>query len=171
MGAVAMVAGCEMRRSARRIVAVVLLVGVVSGVVFATVAGARRSSSSLERFVDESRASDVTLTGITCGRATQTQLQAVRHLPGVVGIGVGRGVLLNFPRAPNLSQVAAVDSTLGGEVDRPRIIEGRAANPRAVDEVTIGETLAAQLHLGVGDHLDARVVHPSTSCRLLPGHR
>ena len=156
-----MVARCEMRRSARRVVAVVLLVGVVGAVVFATVAGARRSSSSLERFVSSSRASDLTLTGITRGPATPAQLRAVRGIPGVIGIGVGRGVLLNFPRVPNLSQVAAVDSTLGGEVDRPRIIEGRAANPRAVDEVTVGETLAAQLHLGVGDHLDAQSFTPA----------
>jgi FtsX-like permease family len=116
----------------------------------------------LERFVAASRASDVTLTGLTRGTAaTPAQLDAVRHIPGVIGVGVGRGVLLSFPRAPDVSQVAAVDSTLGGEVDRPRIIAGRAANPRAADEVTIGETLAAQLHLGVGDHLDAASFTPA----------
>ena len=115
----------------------------------------------MERFVAASRASDLTLTGITRGRATPAQLRAIRHIPGVIGIGVGRGVLLNFPRVPNLSQVAAVDSTLGGQVDRPRIIQGRAANPHAVDEVTIGETLAAQLHLSVGDRLDAQSFTPA----------
>ena len=36
-----------------------------------------------------------------------------------------------------------------------RVVAGRAANPSAVDEITIGEGLAAKLHLGVGGHLDA----------------
>ena len=40
-------------------------------------------------------------------------------------------------------------------VDRARVIAGRAADPAAVDEITIGESLAAKLHLGVGGHLDA----------------
>ena len=61
------------------------------------------------------------------------------------------------PRAPNLTATAAAaDSKFGTVVDRARIVAGRAANPSAADEVTIGEALAAQAHLGVGDHLDIR---------------
>ncbi len=161
MGAVGMVAGSQIRRRWHRIMVVTVLVGVVGAVVFATAAGARRSASALDRFIASSRASDLTLTGIARKPLREAQIDELRQVPGVLGVGVGRGVLLSFDRAPDLSQVAAVDSTLGGEVDRPRIVAGRAANRRAVDEITIGETLAAQLHVGVGDHLDASSYTPA----------
>jgi hypothetical protein len=48
----------------------------------------------------------------------------------------------------------AVDTSFGSVVDRPRIVAGRAVDPSAADEVTIGEALAAQSHLKVGDYLD-----------------
>ncbi len=39
-------------------------------------------------------------------------------------------------------------------MDRSRLVAGRRANADAPDEVTVGETLARQLHQGVGGHLD-----------------
>ena len=56
----------------------------------------------------------------------------------------------------NLAIAAPTDSAMGNVVDRVRLIKGRLADPAAPDEVTIGERLAAQTHLGVGSHLDAQ---------------
>ena len=54
---------------------------------------------------------------------------------------------------------APVDGVLGTVVDRARLVKGRFANPAAPDEATIGEGLAAELHLGVGSDLVAALVH------------
>ena len=49
VGVVGLLAGCEIRRRWRSVVALVLLVGVVGAVVLATAAGARRGSAALHR--------------------------------------------------------------------------------------------------------------------------
>ena len=49
---------------------------------------------------------------------------------------------------------AAVDGSEGDDVERARVIEGRAANPSAADELAVDEPLAAKYHLRLGDHVD-----------------
>ena len=44
-----------------------------------------------------------------------------------------------------------------------------AADPSAIDEVTIGETLAAQLHLRIGGHLDAESWTPAQAKAIFAG--
>ena len=154
-----MLAGFEIRRRWRRVVVLTLLVGVVGAVVLSTVAGARRSESALAGFNASSRAANLEL---FVGDPTPAQLRAFR---GVSECRVLRPRLntpgIRFPDAPQLQAIAgAVDTRFGTVVDRPRIVAGRAADPTAVDEVTIGEALAAQLHLGVGDHLDGESYTP-----------
>jgi hypothetical protein len=43
----------------------------------------------------------------------------------------------------------------GNRADRSRLVSGRAVDPSAPDEITIGEALSDELHLGLGDTLDA----------------
>ncbi len=75
----------------------------------------------------------------------------------------------SFP-APDLQAIAsAYDTRFGTVVDRPRIVAGRAARPTAVNEVTIGEALAKQRHLGVGDHLEGRSYTPEQVAMLQGG--
>ena len=168
MGAVRMLAGSEFRRRWRGVVALTVLVGVVGAVVLATVAGVRRSDSALDRFKAWSRAGDVEL---LFGRVpTATEVAALRRLPGVEAMAVLNGLALQFPRVPNLGAIAsAVDSKFGTVVDRARIGSGRAANPEAAHEVMIGETLAAQLHLHVGDRLDGKSLSVAQVTALLAG--
>jgi ABC-type lipoprotein release transport system permease subunit len=153
-----MLAGLEIRRRGRRILVLMLLLGVVGGVVLSSVAGARRSSSALARFNALSRAADLEL---TVGDASPSQLQAFRAVKGVDSFAPLRGGALNFPSAPQLQAIAsAIDTRFGTVVDRARVLQGRAAHSTAADEVTIGEALAAQLHLKVGDHLDGLSYSP-----------
>src|SRR5262249_52782302 len=58
------------------------------------------------------------------------------------------------PVLQNLATAVELDRTIGTAVDRPRVVVGRRANPDAVDEVNVGESLATLMHVGVGDHLD-----------------
>jgi hypothetical protein len=168
VGAVRMLAGRDLRRRWRSVVALALLVGVAGGVVLAAVAGARRTSSALTRFEATSRsATEQVITGF--GTPTPQQLRAVERLPGVESVAVIEGFAIRLPDAPQLSPVAAVDKKLGTVVDRARVIAGRQANASAADEVTIGETLAAQLHRTVGDHLDAESLSPAQVAAVISG--
>lgn len=158
MGAIRMLARFEVRRRWRRVVVLTLVVGVVGAVVLSTVAGARRSETSLARFNTSSRTADLEL---TVGDPTPAQLRALGAVAGVESFAPLRGITLEFRAAPQLSAVAeALDDRFATVVDRPRVLSGRAASPTAADEVTIGESLAAQLHLGAGDSLHGRAYTP-----------
>ena len=142
-----------MRRHWRGTVVVMLLVGLVGAVTLAALSGARRSSSSLRRFNDVSRSSNIQ---VQLGSYTSAQLAALRRTPGVEGVGIV-DLLFVGTTAPALQHqllAAPVDSALGTEVDRPRLIAGRLANPNTLDEINIGEGLAAMTHLRVGDTFD-----------------
>src|SRR5262249_9585427 len=84
VNAVGVLARSEMRRRARGVVALVLLVGVVGPIVLATAAGARRSESALRRFSAYSRSADLEL---NVGAPTASQLEAFARSPGVAAIG------------------------------------------------------------------------------------
>ena len=145
-----MVARADLRRHWRGTIAVALLVALVGGVTLAALAGARRSASSLRRFEEASRSSNFQF---AVSAYTPAQLAKLRSSPGVDGVGVV-DLLFVGPTAALFDHIqiaAAVDRSLGTEVDRPRVVAGRLANPAAIDEVNIGEGLAQRAHLGIGD--------------------
>jgi ABC-type lipoprotein release transport system permease subunit len=158
MGAVVMLARSELRRRWRSVVVLTLLVAFIGAVVVALLGGARRTETSLARF--EARSRSATLE-IDVGETTPEQLATLRRVPGVVAVGelyqltlVGSGRLF-------LPVAGQVDSKFGDVVDRARVIEGRAADQTRVDEVTIGESLAAELGLSVGDALHFQSYSPA----------
>ncbi len=148
-----MLAGIDIRRRWRSVVALTLLVGAVGAVVLATAAGARRSDSALPRFNAYSRSSDVE---ISVGFPTRKQLESFRRTPGVARFAVVRAFGLMIDDNPDLAIAAPADSVMGNLVDRSRLMHGRRSDPSAPDEITIGEGLAAKTHLRVGSHLDGR---------------
>jgi len=155
-----MVARSEFRRRWRGVVVLTLLVGIIGAVVMATVAGARRSDTALGRFnaAAGSANADITVTGAV---ATAAKLREFGRARGVAAVGVLDGFVIIVPRAPYATAIAAAaDSRFGNVVDRARLIAGRRANPSAPNEITIGEALAAKLHLNLGDHLDAVTYTP-----------
>ena len=162
-----MLAWLEIRRRWRRVVVLTLLVGVVGAVALSSAAGARRSDSALARFNASSRSASLEL---TVGHPTAAQLRAFAGVEGVDSFArlITSGIM--FPGAPQLHAIAAaLDTRFGTVVDRARIVAGRGADPSAVDEVTIGEALAAQLHLGVGDHLDGESYSPAQIASIIAG--
>src|SRR5207253_3968977 len=124
----------------------------------ASAAGAHRSATSLERFVAYSRSSDAE---VDVNDPTPAQLRAFGDVPEVADFAVLHAYALIPSGRPNLKNAATVDGRLGTVVDRARLVSGRLANPSAPDEIMIGEGLAAQQHLGVGDHLDADSMTPA----------
>jgi hypothetical protein len=90
VGAVGMLAGCEIRRRWRSVLALVLLVGVVGAVVLATAAGARRSETALARFSTASRSGDVSLNLAFGYTPTPSQLSELRRVHDVAAVAVVR---------------------------------------------------------------------------------
>jgi hypothetical protein len=147
MTAVGMLARSELRRRWRSALVLTLLVGFTGGVVLALVAGARRTNTSLDRFEAESRSATLE---VDIGEAAREQVARFRAAPGVGAVAE----LRQFPLMVDgqfLAVAGQVDRRFGTVVDRPRVVEGRLADQTKVDEVNIGETLAENLHLEVGD--------------------
>ena len=154
MGAVGFLARVELRRRWLRVVVLVLIAGAVGGLVLAAAAGARRSSSSLDRFRRYSRSADVELAVL--GEPTRAQRLEFERLSGATAVAQLRAYGVLLQRLPPLQAGGApVDATFGTRVDRARLVAGRLTDPSAPDEMAIGEALAGQLHVGVGDTLIA----------------
>jgi hypothetical protein len=156
-----MLARCEIRRRWRSTVALALLLGAVGAVILATAAGARRSDTALARFNTFSRSSDAEMS--IGPNPTASQIRTFRRTPGVAAVAVlhGYGLTVKGDEDATLAIAAPADSAMGTIVDRARLIAGRRADPKAPDEITIGESFAAQQHLGIGDHLEAQSYTPA----------
>ena len=156
-GGVGMVAANRLRHGWRGVVALAVVVGVVGAIVLGVVAGARRTDTALERFRESSGAAELQ---ITTREPTEAQLEELRSLPEVAALAE----LPNYQILVDGSQLpvvpAAVDERFGTDIDRAVVLEGREADPDAVDEVTIGEGFADLLGIGVGDRLEAISVTP-----------
>jgi putative ABC transport system permease protein len=152
MGTVRMLARSGMRRRGPSTVALVLLVGLIGALVLAAAAGARRSSTALARFNEYSRSSDLE---VSVGAPTARQLETFRRSAGVLAFARLHAYSLGVEKYPDLAIATPVDDAMGNVVDRSRVISGRQADPSAPEEVTLGEILAANLHLRIGSVLDA----------------
>ncbi len=155
MAAIRLLLRTELRRRWHGVVLLTVLVGVVGAVVLATAAGAQRSDQALDRFEVWSHSSDIEF--LIGGALTPGQVAAIRHAPGVRAMARLTAPGIFIDKAPQLTAIAApVDARFGRTVDRARLVSGRAADQNNPFEVTVGENLAAQLHLRVGDHLDGQ---------------
>ena len=102
--------------------------------------------------------------------ATPGQLARLRHTSGVAAVAALRAFGLTVPSAPDFYNVGVpVDAVFGTDVDRDRLVAGRAPDPRVADEVTVGEGFAARLGLRVGDRFTARSFTPEQIARTLGG--
>ncbi len=130
---------------------VVALAGIM---VLATLAGARRTETAYDRFVEAARLTDAFL--VTGGGAgvvmTDEQIRAVRALPQVAASTRLREMAME-PAAESLFQptVAPLDGGWGRDLAVSRFVEGRA--PTAADEVSLTEQRAELLGLSIGDTL------------------
>jgi hypothetical protein len=158
VAAVLLLSRRELRRRWRSTVFLTVLVGLVGAVVLASAAGAHRSGTALSRFIAYSRSSDAE---IDVQDASPAQLAAFRRVPQVADFAVLHAYALNVHGRPALKNAATIDGRLGSVVDRARLVRGRFANAADPNETMIGEGLAAQQHLGIGDFIDADSMTPA----------
>lgn len=160
MAAVWYRACAELRRRWRATVARALLVGLVGAVVLTVVAGARRSDSAFDRFRAASRSAHVTLLTTDASRLDQVerlpQVEAMSHFFAPLFAPIRAGA-----REPEFVASASPDGSFATEVDRLRVMKGRALDPEKADELVVSEGVASDLKLAAGQELTFRFFAPS----------
>src|SRR5262249_24618413 len=141
-------------------------VGLLGSVVLASAAGAHRSETALNRFIAYSRSSDAE---IDVQSATPSQLAAMRRVPQVADFAVLHAYAVDVHGRPSLKNAATVDGRLGSVVGGARLVRGRFANPDNGNETMIGEGLAAQQHLRIGDDIDLGTISPAQRALMFRG--
>jgi len=152
-----------------------LLVGVASAAVLGIAAGARRTDSAYPRFLASHARGDFLMGNGFVGLGQQIDLNAVARLPGVQTTGVGT----YFPAVartdagrrilPGEAAVAApADANFSIAIDRWKLLEGRRADPRRLDEAVASFEFARQFDVGVGSTIRLQFLTTATAARLFP---
>lgn len=134
-----------------------VLAGTVGGVVLASVAGARRTATAMDRFVEWHRPGTLFLE-YEPGSLDEA---AVAELPQVAAAATGSYVLLSPSRAdgsPDPGTAGAINPFLliprtGGESNRLMVVEGRLPKDPGPFEIAVDEELAERRDLRPGDRL------------------
>ncbi|HKY13721.1 MAG TPA: FtsX-like permease family protein [Microthrixaceae bacterium] len=142
-----LLARATLRRRWRSLIAAGLLAGFVGGGLLVAVTVARRTSTAFDRLVEATRLEDVRVFSFF-GRA---DAEAVTELPQVEESWIGTAIVSRL-RGDQLQYV----SMLAGperpaDLYRPRLLEGRRADPDAFDEVVADAALVEHAGLEVGD--------------------
>src|SRR5436309_11645400 len=151
----------EARSRWRSWAGVALIVGLTAGAVIAAVAGARRTGSAYDRFLHDHRAFDIAVGANAPPNEGAAALDAVERMPQVAASARVR----TFPYASkpggdandvdyDTSLIASVDGRLGTEINRFKLLAGRAADPAAPQEIVVGRAVAEAKGLEAGSALD-----------------
>ncbi|MEX2267405.1 MAG: FtsX-like permease family protein, partial [Acidimicrobiia bacterium] len=128
------------------------------GSVLASVAGARRTSTSFDRFREETQSGHLIATfpgpfdGVAGGGAPNPELaRQIARLPGVESVGRIYSLAM-YPKGDDfgVNLFASIDGHVGTRLDRSRLLEGRYADPGSATEVTVSEATANSTGVGVG---------------------
>jgi ABC-type antimicrobial peptide transport system permease subunit len=134
--------------------ALALLLGVMSGVVLAAAAGARRTDTAYPRLLTWSRASDLQV--IPYGNGVPGYYQALGRLPQVAAMSTAD--LMNmtvrlrggYVPAAQFQVYASPDGRMGISVDRVKVLAGRLFDPADPRAIMIDQKLADEEHARPG---------------------
>ena len=142
-------ARADVRHRWRSLVALGLLAGVTAGLAFAAFAGARRTSTALDRLRARTNASDAVVFTSQVGDILPDWTR-LRVRPEIETLARWALVFGEIGGDPEGVLFAPVDGTWTGDVDRPLVVKGRMFDPKASDEVVIDENIerAGIAHLG-----------------------
>lgn len=154
----------DIRRRARSVLALALVVTVLGGVVLATAAGSRRTSTAVDRFLDRTSTREISLQ-IDVADDLDDVVHSVTSLDIVASWGSLQimPILLQGGDAwiDELDlQLAASPDMWSTGIDRPLVLSGRMPDPTNPHEVIINELARAQLRAGIGDRLVAATFTP-----------
>ncbi|HEX4562216.1 MAG TPA: ABC transporter permease, partial [Gemmatimonadales bacterium] len=129
-----------------------VLVGLAGTVVLTAAAGARRTDSAYQRFLDTAHASDVLVSPSNTG--FDGYYGALARLPGAETvapiIGVQALPFLPGPRLVEAQVYAPADRRYGNVIEHPRVVSGRLPDPTRVHEVALDLKATQRLNVRVG---------------------
>jgi hypothetical protein len=143
------------------------VIGLSAGLVLALVAGARRSDTAIERFVDGANAhEDLVISGIPgVFDFAAPDLDEVAALPGVtdseraiVLAGAGRTEDDVLVDSSTVNFLADPSGRIGHELDRFKVLHGRLADPDDAHEVVVAFRAAEAFDLEVGSTIDVHLL-------------
>jgi ABC-type lipoprotein release transport system permease subunit len=142
----------RLRRRRRRFAFVVaaLLIAIIGGAVLSTIAGGRRTESAYARLSSETGEANGS---VTLDENANAEVPRIVAMPEVRASSRLRLLALSSPTKPDafLSFVVPLDDHVSNEIERPRIVRGRRADPDQPFEVVLGEARAEFLNVHVGD--------------------
>ena len=169
VGAVRLRFRAEARQRWRSWVLLAVVVGLAAGASLAALAGARRTETSYERFVEGTHGFDVLLPNGSSPELFNRQfdLDQVARLPQVaesarLGYWFPAGTTPSGRTlaSPDLTPFAPIDGRFGTELNRAEALEGRL--PRAEDELAVSFPAAERFRLHVGDVLPLTLTGPGS---------
>jgi len=153
-----MIARGQMRQRGRALVALTLFVGVAGGLSMALIAGARRSSSVVDRYAATARTYDLSIyipDDTTAAAWPQDRLLAI---PGVVRADPAAYMALTAqPRAGGVAQGVNANVQDWTALDpTTRVLEGRIPDGTDPTEILVNRGFVDQFGYGVGDTVTMR---------------
>jgi hypothetical protein len=132
MGSVWLVLRAGFRSGWRGWLALALLLGVISGVVLAAAAGARRTDSAYPRLLAWGHASHLRIAP-SYSSGSPDYYRALGRLPHVAAMSTGTLLNLAIPgryqEAAQIGVYASPDGRMGVSVDRVKVLAGRLFDP------------------------------------------
>jgi hypothetical protein len=141
----------ELRTRWRAALSLALLVGISGGVVMAAWAGARRTHTAYTRFVVAQNAWDAAVSNDQSFGVTAEQIDAIERLPEVKT--AVRGIVDYADLGVGVPFFATDDPRVGTTFNQYKLVEGRRADPRRVDEVLVSFAAADRYGVEVGDEI------------------
>jgi ABC-type lipoprotein release transport system permease subunit len=145
----------DMRRRARSLVVLSLLLSLSGILVLAVTAGARRDGSAMARL----NAVSLPATAIVLPNTPGFDWSAVKALPEVEALALFPVSGLFAIEGVDSSDIGFLNSNPDGYVtiERGSVLDGRRLDNSAVDEVVVTQPFVDKYHLTVGDTLEARM--------------
>ena len=136
---------------------IAVVAGLGAGVTLAAATGSRRASTGWERFRADTASANATLAPPF--DADEDLLGQVARLPGVTAMGSFIYAAISpatIDPANESGSFAAFDAGFLTSVYRPRILEGRRADPKRADEITVNSVMADRAGISPGDRVPLR---------------
>jgi hypothetical protein len=155
MRTVATISRSHVRAGGIRAVVMAAMVGLALGTVVASVAGARRTGTSFDRFVAHSHPPDIAFFG------PLDLVETAARLPGVRDSARATYVPLTFIDVPEdererLVPFVSLDPGHLRRIERPVVVDGRLPRPGVVSEIAVSEAAAERRRVGPGSTMRAR---------------
>lgn len=173
MGAVALVARSELRRRRGAALVLVLMVGLISGVVLTATAGARRTSSVLDRFLEATGEPEASVGLVRPRVASDTDLvlELAAELEALEGAGEvtpTQGIIAVAETEEDFLLITGPDDRYL-HVATPHLLQGRMPSSASEEEVALNEAAAQELGLVTGDRLVVPTIRPETGEAMFNG--